>query len=100
MSVFGGFLGDICADYFYDEFGLPLPNYKAISTKPKDAENSEAKRGINETKNKYKNVGSSSSSSKPIALAEEPQSDALSFAPSFDGLFCFETLVSKFIKPT
>ncbi|KAL6280735.1 hypothetical protein ACE6H2_017616 [Prunus campanulata] len=50
MSVFSGFLGGVCADYFDDEFGLPLPNYKAISTKPKDAENSEAKRGINETK--------------------------------------------------
>ncbi|PQM36121.1 hypothetical protein Pyn_29482 [Prunus yedoensis var. nudiflora] len=97
MSVFGGFLGAYVLIIWMMNLVCLCPTTRQLAPNQRMPRIPKPRGELMRPRN---NVGSSSSSSKPKALAEEPQSDALSFAPSFDGLFCFETLASKFIKPT
>ncbi|CAN6718406.1 unnamed protein product [Malus baccata var. baccata] len=94
MSVFSGFGGGICADFFGDEYGVTLPNCKPTSkandTTPSSSESSTMNKA---TLNKNKNMES------PETHRPKPRmwSYALSLQPTFDGLFFF---VKPSNKPT
>ncbi|KAB2050771.1 hypothetical protein ES319_A12G010800v1 [Gossypium barbadense] len=86
MSIWGSFNNAIFPDYFGDEFGLPLPPPQssimkngATTTQPSELGNT----GV--TKAALKDTNNGRMADKKGALA---------YAPIFDGLYCFETLVS------
>ncbi|KAB2633011.1 hypothetical protein D8674_029258 [Pyrus ussuriensis x Pyrus communis] len=91
ISVFSGFSGGICADFFGDECGAALPNCKsttkANNTTPSSSESSTMNK-VTTSKNKNKNVAS------PPTQNPKPGmwSCALALQPTFDGL-------SFFVKP-
>ncbi|KAB1207762.1 hypothetical protein CJ030_MR7G017735 [Morella rubra] len=78
MSVFGTTRGTICADYFGDELGLPLP---PIVKTTKTA----AGVALNKSEN-----GVEDFAKRP---AGESRPRVFAFAVGLDGLDCFETLV-------
>lgn len=84
MSVFEG--AAICADYFGDEFGvplpLPLPLPKEVATKAMDHQSNPATTQPRATK---KNSLERKQHVAPALLA---------FSPALDGLHCFETFFS------
>ena len=81
MAAFGSSLATVCADYFGDELGLPLPpfNAKKTNTKPMEATNSST---VSNDQLKKKNERSN-----------RYNAAALAFAPGIDGLQPFETLL-------
>ncbi|KAK3228176.1 hypothetical protein Dsin_008038 [Dipteronia sinensis] len=84
MSVFGSSTTSaICADYFGDEFGLPLPP-------PQITKNNKTVVSKSTTTLLQNPVDNQSNSSNT-----KPRRVALAFAPNFDGLDFFETLVLR-----
>lgn len=79
-SVFETFDGAICADFFGDDFGIPLP--PTIKT---EKEKAAAKAAHNAEK-------STSDPPKPLLGGTKFVSKTPSFLPALDGLHCFETL--------
>ncbi|KAG8473977.1 hypothetical protein CXB51_033551 [Gossypium anomalum] len=91
MSIWGSFNNAIFPDYFGDEFGLPLPPPQssimkngATTTQPSELGNT----GVTKAALKDTNNGFMS------CLRMADRKGALAYAPIFDGLYCFETLVS------
>lgn len=83
MSVFGSLISSICSDYFGDEFGVPLPPIKRTMIHDYKAKAAASKEPMS------KNGGNTS----PKSLLGKPPLVALAFAPKFDGLGFYETLV-------
>lgn len=88
MSILGSLNNAIPPDYFGDEFGLPLPpppssimKNGATTTQPSESGNTA-----------LKDTNCGFISCMKMALADNR--GALAYAPIFDGLYCFETLVS------
>ena len=79
-SVFEAFGGAICADFFGDDFGIPLP--PTIKT---ENEKAAAKAANNAEK-------STSDPPKPLLGGTKFVSKTPLFLPALDGLHCFETL--------
>ncbi|KAK7857923.1 hypothetical protein CFP56_015306 [Quercus suber] len=94
MSVFGSSHKAICADYFGDEFGLPLPLITKMENKavPKaiEAADSAAIEALSDNKS-----GTNNSIKQLAKEPQGPQRVTLAFAPALDGLDCFETLVFR-----
>ncbi|KAM0981985.1 hypothetical protein ACFX13_015293 [Malus domestica] len=84
MSVFSGFGGGICADFFGDEYGVALPSCKSTTkandTTPSSSESSTMNKA---TPNKNKNVESPETNQPKPGM----WSYALSLQPTFDGMF-------------
>ncbi|MBA0562046.1 hypothetical protein Golob_007125, partial [Gossypium lobatum] len=86
MSIWGSFNNAIFPDYFGDELGLPLPppqssimKHGATATQPSELGNTGVtKAALEDTNNGF----------------TREKKGALAYAPIFDGLCCFETLVS------
>ncbi|KAM1585193.1 hypothetical protein ACFX11_038721 [Malus domestica] len=92
MSAFSGFSGGICADFFGDECGVPLPNCKSTTkandTTPSSSESStmnQVTTSKNKNKNKNKNVRTPETQNPKPGM----RSYALALQPTFDGLFFF-----------
>ncbi|KAK2664400.1 hypothetical protein Ddye_002974 [Dipteronia dyeriana] len=97
MSIFGSTstTSTICADYFGDEFGMPLPpltinNNAATSNQALAIPKSTTILQINTSKNKNNIINRSPTT---VPVPKPRQAVALAFAPNLDGLDFFETLV-------
>ncbi|KAK2664399.1 hypothetical protein Ddye_002973 [Dipteronia dyeriana] len=89
MSVFGSSTTSaICADYFGDEFGLPLPPPPPPITKNNRTVVSKSTTTLLQNNRADNQSNSSNTDTKPRRVA-------LAFAPNFDGLDFFETLVRR-----
>ncbi|GFS44523.1 hypothetical protein Acr_00g0090870 [Actinidia rufa] len=87
MAAFGSSIATVCADYFGDELGLPLP--------PVNAKKTNTKNGVAA---KLVEAPNSSTVSNDLLKKKNEKSHrynnaALAFAPAIDGLHPFETLL-------
>ncbi|KAL4346492.1 hypothetical protein GQ457_17G023790 [Hibiscus cannabinus] len=100
MSIFGSLSNAVPPDYFGDEFGLPLPppppppkssvlkNRASTTTTTQETELGNpgvTKAVLREAKNRF--IG---------GMHTADRKEAVAYAPVFDGLHCFETLVFRF----
>lgn len=90
MSAFGSTVGVICADYFGDELGIPLPSIGAINKSKTEAKAVNA----GDSTTNYGRLQSIKGSGKRSVweFVREPQKAAPALVPAFDGLHPYETL--------
>ncbi|KAG5538962.1 hypothetical protein RHGRI_019494 [Rhododendron griersonianum] len=82
-AAFGSSPGTICADYFGDELGLPLP---LLPPNKMNAKNADL------VKNKNENSSRKSTTTAGV-MAESRKQVALAFTPCFDGVQPFDMLL-------
>ncbi|KAK8599346.1 hypothetical protein V6N13_077273 [Hibiscus sabdariffa] len=101
MSIFGSLSNAISPDYFGDEFGLPLPS----PPPPPPPKSSVLKNRASTTTTQATELGNPGVTKAVLkegknrfigGMHTADGKEAVAYAPVFDGLHCFETLVFKF----